>query len=463
MPSPAAAYIESLIRSEPRVRDARERRGLAPMEELLRRLGAPHRGLRCVHIAGSKGKGSTALLAEAALEGLGIRTGTYTSPHLEEWTERFRIEGRPISEDRLNRTIERVRPQVEGLTHECPELAPSFFDVLSAAALLLFRDARIDCAILETGLGGRLDSTNVVRPAVTCITTIEREHTARLGNEISGIAREKAGIVKPGIPLVLGRVPAAAESVIRARAREVEAEVFGLDAELGAKFVTTKGGCLLRMPAGGGQPLEVELRHPAPFLAHNAALALACVDRLGLLCAPRARERAAHAVAAATLPGRAEILACAPFVVVDGAHTRESAAALSALLDSLAHDAMDLVVSLGADKEAGEVLPELLARARRVYATTAEPSRSLPAETLAQALRELAPALPVRSIGKPASALREALRPLAARDLLCITGSMYLAGAARRILREELSGPPCTPMDRASTIADSQSDKGPQA
>lgn len=460
MRTPASAYIESLIRPEASGRDARERRGLAPMEALLRGLGDPHRGLRCVHIAGSKGKGSTALLIEAALQGLGVRTGTYTSPHLEEWTERFRLDGRPISDSLLHRTIERVRPQVERLSHECPDLAPSFFDVLSAAALLLFRESRIDCAILETGLGGRLDSTNVVRPAVTCITTIEREHTARLGNEIPGIAREKAGIIKAGVPLVLGRVPNEAESVIRERAREMEAEVFGLDVELGAELVTARRGCILRMPAGAAEPLEVELRHPAPFLAHNAALALACVDRLGLFSEAGARNRAAHAVAGASLPGRGEILARSPFLVVDGAHTRESAAALSGLLDTLAHDAMDLVVSLGADKDAGEVLPVLLARARRVYATTAEPTRSHPAEALARTLRSLSPSLPVQAIEEPARALRDALRPLSAEDLLCVTGSMYLAGAARRILREEIEGPPCRPDERALKIAASHSDGG---
>ena len=281
MRSPASAYIESLIRPEASGREARERRGLAPMEALLRGLGDPHRGLRCVHIAGSKGKGSTALLIEAALQGLGIRTGTYTSPHLEEWTERFRVDGRPISEPLFNRTVERVRPHAERQTRERPALAPSFFDVLTATAFLIFRDARVDWAILETGLGGRLDSTNVALPDVTCITSIEREHTARLGSEIPGIAREKAGIVKAGVPLVLGRVPSEAESVIRERAREMEAEVFGLDAELGAELVTARRGGVLRMPAGATEPLEVELRHPAPFLAHNAALALACVDRLG--------------------------------------------------------------------------------------------------------------------------------------------------------------------------------------
>lgn len=460
--SPAAAYIESLVRSEPSGPLARERRGLAPMRELLRRLDNPHHGLRCVHVAGSKGKGSTALLVEAGMQALGLRTGTYTSPHLERWTERFRLGGRSIPDALFDRGVERIRPHVEGQTRELPALAPSFFDVLSAAAFLIFRDAGVDWAILETGLGGRLDSTNVALPDVTCITSIEREHTARLGTRIPQIAREKAGIVKEGVPLVLGRVPAAAEGVIRMRARRKRAEVFGIDAELGATFTQHDGGCLLDLPVGEAERMQVPLRHRALFMAHNAALALACLDRLGLLANAGAQDRVARALADAHIPGRGEVLRRSPWIVVDGAHTGESVAALASFLDSLAHEAMDLVVSLGADKDPAEVLPLLLERARRVYATAAESTRSRAAEELALALRRLAPRLEVRAVAKPSEALREALRPLAAGDLLCVTGSMYLAGAARRILRDDLVHAPCTSGEGASTIAASQASRARQ-
>ena len=454
--TPAAAYIESLIRSEPRGPLARERRGLAPMQELLRRLGDPHHGIRCVHIAGSKGKGSTALMIEAGMQALGLRTGTYTSPHLERWTERFRIAGHPISEQLLDRAVERVRPHVEQQTRERPALAPSFFDVLSAAGFLIFRNDRVDWTILETGLGGRLDSTNVALPDVTCITSIEREHTARLGTQIPRIAREKAGIVKNGVPLVVGRVPAAAESVIRARARQKQAEVFGIDAEIDATFTQCDGGCLLEMPIGEEERMKVRLRHPALFMAHNAALALACLDRLGLLASADARNRAARALADAHVPGRGEVLRRSPWVVVDGAHTSESVAALTGLLDSLPHDAMDLVVSLGDDKDPAEVLPLLVGRARRIYTTTAEVTRSRPADELAAALRSLRPSRDIRAVPDPADAIHKALRSLAPNDLLCVTGSMYLAGASRRILLDDSAGAPCTAGGGASTIASSR-------
>ena len=429
----AGAYIESLIRGEPHSTAARERRGLAPMEGLLDRLGRPHRGLRCVHIAGSKGKGSTALLLEAAMGALGLHTGTYTSPHLAHWTERYRIGGRPISHGLFDRSIGRIRPHVERITRERPALAPSFFDVLSAAALLVFRDAQVDYAIMETGLGGRLDATNVVHPDVACITSIEREHTARLGREIPRIAFEKAGIIKARVPLVLGRVPPAAARVIRARAKDEGAQVLGLDEEIRALFSRRGAGWRLGMPAGGAR-VEVELAHPAFFMAHNAALALGCLDALGLLASERARTRAAQAIAGARVPGRAEVLSRSPVVVVDGAHTPESAAALAEVLDALEHDAMDLVVSLSADKDPAQVLGALLARARRAWATTAVTTRSRPAEELAAALRVLAPSIEVQAVPEPAHALDEARRRLTPRDLLCVTGSMYLAGAARRIL-----------------------------
>ena len=429
----AARYIEGLIRSEARGALVRERLGLAPVERLLARLGDPHRGLCCVHVAGSKGKGSTALLIEAALGALGLRTGTYTSPHLEHWRERYRVEGRPISGALLDRHIDRLRPHVAQLARETPAFAPGFFDVLTAAALLLFRDRALDCAIMETGLGGRLDATNVVHPAVTCITSIEREHTARLGREIPRIAFEKAGIIKRGAPLVLGRVPPEAAAVIRARAGELGVPVLGLGREVAAAFSRQGRRCRVDLPLRAAR-VAFTLPHPALFMAHNAALALLCVDALGLLEEARRRRRATDAIARARIPGRAEILGHAPMVVVDGAHTRGSVAALADFLEALEHDALDLVVSLSADKDPAVVLPGLLARARRVYVTTAERRRSRPAGELAAAIRRLAPALEVHEAPDPARAIAAARQALAPRDLLCITGSMYLAGAGRRAL-----------------------------
>jgi len=208
----AAAYLEGLIDREKRPDFDYERIDLGPIRALLRRLDHPERDLPALHIAGSKGKGSTALMIEAVLQATGRRVGTFTSPHLETWTERFRIEGRDVEGSELARVIDRMRPHVDVLRAGDPALAPSFFDVTTAAALVLFREAAVDFAVLETGLGGRLDSTNVCLPAVTCVTSIEYEHTDKLGSRLGEIAAEKAGILKPNVPVVLGPLPAEARS-----------------------------------------------------------------------------------------------------------------------------------------------------------------------------------------------------------------------------------------------------------
>ena len=176
----AEAYLDGLINRERR-EQPRSRVSLAPIRALLAALSHPEADLRILHVAGSKGKGSTALAAEALLARCGSRVGVFTSPHLERWTERFRVEGREVPGDELAAAVERLRPHVDALRERSSEEVPSFFDATTAAALLLFRDRRVEHVILEVGLGGRLDSTNAVHPAVTCITSIELEHTDKLG------------------------------------------------------------------------------------------------------------------------------------------------------------------------------------------------------------------------------------------------------------------------------------------
>ncbi|MCA9506079.1 MAG: hypothetical protein KC616_23515 [Myxococcales bacterium] len=195
----AAAYLEGLIDRERRPDYDYARLDLRPIRALLDRLGRPETRLSVVHVAGSKGKGSTCLFVEAILGALGERVGTFTSPHLESWVERFRIDGVPVSEPRLVAAVERVRPIVDVLREGPRETRPSFFDATTAIAFLLFDEAGVDRAVIEVGLGGRLDSTNVLSPEVTAITSIGLEHTHILGDTIEAIAREKGGIIKPGV------------------------------------------------------------------------------------------------------------------------------------------------------------------------------------------------------------------------------------------------------------------------
>ncbi len=440
----AAAYLEGLINIEKKPELATERLSLAPIQALLERLGNPERGLRFIHIAGSKGKGSTALFAEALLGAAGLCAGTFTSPHLESWIERFRIGGRSVDEERLAWAVDRLRPHVDALRAQGKKLAPTFFDATAATALLLFEDAGVDCAILEVGLGGRLDSTNAVVPLVSCVTSIELEHTEQLGTTLSAIAREKAGIVKPGIPVVTGSLPPEAATQVANRADECGAEIATLGRDFHAEGRISESGLRVRIVDG---PLAIEagLCVYGEHQIGNAALALACVRRSGIVNDAELARVAAAGLAAAVLPGRVEILSREPWIVIDSAHTEASSQALAAALAVLPRGAgarTDFVLSISTGKNIDAILDALLPHAGSVIVTRSEPVRSLSAEELGAAVRRVAPDLPLRIIADPQLAVRTAREGLSPDGCCCVAGSVYLAGIARRVLRAANSSNP---------------------
>ena len=431
MANDAIAFIEGLIRAEPRSQMRRERVGLAPISELLKRIGAPQDDLVCVHLAGSKGKGSTALLLESMVSATGRRVGTFTSPHLVDWCERFRVDGEPVSRATLERAVGHIRPAVMDQQRADELLAPSFFDVLVASALWMFRQAGAELAILETGLGGRLDATNVVRPRVTCITTIELEHTDRLGETLGEIAREKAGIIKPGTPVVVGELPQPAARVVEARAESMVAPLYRLGKEIA---VRSAGRGRLHISAPG-VAVDAAFEHPSAFMADNAALAVGCAAALVPTEGPVDGATLATGLADAKLPGRFEVISRAPTVIIDGAHTRDSMQAVAKTLGRFEFERLHLVVSLSHDKHPLTVLEPLLASAATVTVTTALAARSMPADALALALApHVSPPSRLRVEVHPARAVRSVRQSLRDEDLLCVTGSMYLAGVAREAL-----------------------------
>jgi dihydrofolate synthase/folylpolyglutamate synthase len=433
-PDEAAAWLTGLINVEKRPDFSYRRFSLAPIRALLSRLGDPARGMSILHVAGSKGKGSTSLLAEAVLRAGGFSTGVFTSPHLERWTERFRIDGEEVDGARLSDAVEELRPHVEALRAEGADRAPTFFDATTAAALLLFRGAGVDHVVLEVGLGGRLDSTNVCAPRVTSITSIELEHADRLGNTLAAIAGEKAGIVKAGVPCVVGALPEEALRVVHEVAAERRAPITLLGREIRLDATPTGPlGSRIRVRDG---PLDVELDLPLAGSAApmNAALAIACVRRLTDAPPGEAASWAEHGLSAAVLPARVEIVERDPLVIVDSAHTGASGRVLAQVLGGLGRP-LDLVLSISAGKDVSALLAALLPLARRATLTRAEPARSLDPVEIARAAREVAPALELRVVPNPQLAVRAAREAVSAGDALCATGSVYLAGIARGILR----------------------------
>jgi dihydrofolate synthase / folylpolyglutamate synthase len=431
----AEAFLEGLIDHE-RIPDLRRARlSLAPIHALLARLGHPERGLRVLHVAGSKGKGSVVLLAEALAREAGLRVGAFTSPHLSRWTERFRIDGREVPGAALGGAVAQLRPHVEALLGGGD--APSFFDATTAAALLLFAEVRVDLAILEVGLGGRLDSTNAVTPAACCVSTIELEHTEKLGHTLAAIAREKAGIVKPGVPVVMGPLQDEAAEVVVGRARELEAPLAAMGRDFSVEVLEEGASGIRARLRDGALDAVVQLPVLGDHQATNASLALACVRRLGLASDTALAAMAPQAFARVRLPGRVELLSRDPLVVVDAAHTAASARALARALSRLPRRRSHLVLSVSAGKDLTAICEALAPHADAATVTRADAIRSLTPQEVADALRALAPRADVRIVPNPHLALRAAREAIGPADLLCAAGSVYLAGIALRVLGTE--------------------------
>src|SRR5699024_3882346 len=212
-------YLSLLARQPHRLPRHTPRDGL---QALLARMGHPERGLCCVHIAGSKGKGSTALMLAAMLRAGGRRVGVFTSPHVERWNERIRLHGGSMADAAFDAMLAELQPHVAALSKQCVR-APDFFEVLLVAALCLFRTADVDEAIIEAGIGARFDATRVVQPVVTALTSVELEHTAVLGDDVAAIAADKAAVARPQVPLIIGALPAPAQRVVAAQAALVGA------------------------------------------------------------------------------------------------------------------------------------------------------------------------------------------------------------------------------------------------
>jgi dihydrofolate synthase/folylpolyglutamate synthase len=373
--------------------------GLDRVEDALAALGSPHRGLACVHVAGSNGKGSTCAMVEAVARAAGLRTGLYTSPHLCRFAERIRIDGAPIEDAPFERALAAVLDRCRGdLT---------FFESLTVAAFEAFREAKLDLVVLEVGLGGRLDATNVIEaPIATAITSISLEHTAILGDTVEAIAREKAGIFKAGAPVVLGPLGEAADRA----AVEVAALV-------GAGPITR---------VGHETRVSVPLGLEGPHQAENAGVAVGLLHHVAARFPGRDWQTATREGLAHTeWPGRMERLDRGGVtVILDAAHNPDGVERLcQSPLGDPARTA--LVFGALADKRWPDMLRRLAPRAarRRYYA---EPKGRAPAP-----LAEMAAIAAGVAVAEPREAIRRALAESAAGDTVLVTGSIYLVGEVR--------------------------------
>lgn len=402
--------------------------GLNSTQNLLERLGNPHQGIKCVHLAGTNGKGSVGAMLEAALVTAGVKTGFYTSPHLIHFSERFRLNGKEISKSKVLDLINRV-------WKVCDEREPpTFFEFVTAMGFVYFAEAGAEWTILETGLGGRLDATNVCQPQATVITNIGMEHQEYLGSTLKEIGWEKAGIIKKGVPLVHGVQQPSARKVVEDRALKLKAPIIRKGREIsfrrgrGERFVLN--GRLWNLKDVG---TNLKGRHQPS----NACLAMGALEVMAEAGAPVRPEHFREGLTKVDWPGRLEQFPTpngGTTVWLDGAHNLPAARALAESLDIVRQDRYPLVMVVGvmADKDIAPILETMVTAADWVVFSRPRYERAAEPSVLAKAAPRGGP--PFEMEPDLALAIEKARHRAGPKGVVLITGSLFTVGEARAIL-----------------------------
>ncbi len=407
------------------------------MRALCEALGNPQDQVRAVHIVGTKGKGSTVAMLSASLQECGYVVGAYTSPHLTDIRERICINNSLIAHADFTELTKRVAAAAATLgEHQ----GVSFFEILTAMAFCYFADQAVDIAIIEAGLGGRLDSTNVITPVVTAVTSISKDHTHILGEELTSIALEKAGVFKPGVPVVSIQQEADVDEVFRTHAEEVGTtfEVCGKEIDYSARFetsadlgahtrvcITTDTSRFEHLPC----PLQGEHQ------ALNCGLALAILDKLRSRGFEMDDNDVIRGLVKTTLSGRMEMVWTDPRILIDGAH---NASAIKALIRSvgahISYDSLVMIFGCAEDKDVTEMLKCISLGADKIIFVRAKTNpRSLPAEDLQRLFAQISGKM-TQTAETVEEAVNLAARAVSREDLICVTGSFFLAGEAKKHL-----------------------------
>ena len=398
---------------------------LRRMERLLERLGSPQNAAKSVHVAGTKGKGSTAAMIASILVQSGYRAGLYTSPHLLNIRERIQVDGQQISEDEFAGLTGLIKPEVEAVNAEGEFGELTTYEILTALAFAYFRDKKMDYQVLEVGLGGRLDATNVVKPEVCVITSISYDHMDVLGDTLAQIAGEKAGIIKPGSITVAAPQPPEAMEVLEKVRQQQEVKLVRVGGDVtwqresfrpeGQSFKVRgmKGEYQLRLPLIGEHQLE------------NAATAVATAEVLAELGVNITGETIARGIAEVKWPGRLQILRRKPWVIVDGAHNGDSIRKLvRALRQYFTFDKATVIFGASSDKNIAGMVNELSSFPDKVIVTRSHHPRAVAVERLTEEFSRQGVIFEVAA--DVASAMERALSLAGPADLVCATGSLFL-------------------------------------
>jgi dihydrofolate synthase/folylpolyglutamate synthase len=404
---------------------------------LLERLGNPQAGLACIHVGGTNGKGSVCAMVESVLRTAGYRTGRYTSPHLVKFHERIAVNGTPITDAELGALVVEVERAADAVEQALGQV-PTFFEVTTAMAFLHFQRAGVKVVVLEVGMGGRLDATNVVTPLLSAITSIGVEHTAYLGPDLETIAGEKAGIIKPGRPVVSGVRESPAREVIRAAAEAAGAPLVEAWEAVGVR-VASRGwdGLKLAVETADGEGGTVNLPLLGTYQADNLAVAVAVLESArGMGAVDWTWDDLRKGLAETRWPGRFEVVARNPIMVLDGAHNPPAAERLAETLKQLAPKMpVALVCGFCGDKHARAFLHALGRQVSCAWLVPIASERNMPVAELRQAAAGLSWSVHESSVAEALVEARNWAR--AAKGMVLVTGSLFLVGEAQVALEAE--------------------------
>jgi len=400
-------------------------------------MGNPHKSYRCVHIGGTKGKGSTATMLAAMLQGSGHRVGLYTSPHVVDIRERIVVNGEQISEGAFARLVSTIASLVA--KHKSDP--PSYFEILTAVAFQYFQDKKVDIAVIEVGLGGRFDATNVVRPEVCGITSISLDHTQQLGPTLERIAEEKAGIFKEGIPVVCAPQPKSVKLALKRAAERVRAPLIFAGAEAGDQI---EFSYRFESSRAAGPQTRICVTTPTSHFDHlavplvgehqavNCGVAVGVLDQLKVRGLAVDDEAAIAGLTSVRLLGRMEMICTEPRVLIDGAHNAASVEALMrAIGQNVSSETMVVIFGCCMDKDMDGMLRQLQLGADKVIFTKFNSPRAADPDWLAARFAELSGNNRMAQVSPDlASALAIAQKAVTREDLICITGSFYLLNEA---------------------------------
>ena len=437
--SVALDFLGSLVNHERRPLRRRENgtQTLTRIRRLLKKLGNPESSFRSVHIAGSKGKGSTATMLARMLSSNNLKVGLYTSPHIVDVRERITIDDEMISERDMTRMISKVALQVD----DVPKSRPTYFEFLTAVAFQYFADQQVDIAIVETGLGGRLDATNVIKPEACAMTSISLDHMAQLGNTVEEIALEKAGVFKPDTPVISAPQPDGVKKALKLVAQKVGAPVYfaGDDIRFTYRFEASReGGPQARIgvttPNGHYDHLLVPL--VGKHQAINCGVALGVLDQLKTRGFELNDELSMSGLSKVRLQGRMEILCDKPRVLGDGAHNAASIEALMrAIGQNVPYDSMVLIFGCCEDKDVSGMLRQMRLGADKIIFTRIKSPRSADPDDLATRFAEVSGRM-AQVVESLAEAMVIAEKAVTPEDLICITGSFYLVSEAKSLFAD---------------------------